>query len=104
MMNEREMFTQKVDQLLKADHGHGPGIWCWLRRRACKHYEVFHNGELEGSSDVSNYLFELWRQWRSKRPGTIDDGFGFWINSQILLEMGIPDTKATREWHDHERA
>ena len=103
-MNEREQFASKVDQLLNADHGYGHSIWSWLRRRARKHYEVFNDGELEGSSDVSNYLFELWRQWRGKRPGTINDGLGFWINSQIILEMDIPDTKATREYHNRDRS
>ena len=105
MMNERAQYEQKVDQLLNADHGHGFKIWSWLRRRARKHYEVFNDDrELEGSSDVSNYLFELWRQWRGKRPGTINDGMGFWINSQIILEMDLPDTKVTREFHDRQRA
>ena len=103
-MNEREQFTQKVDQLLNADHGYGHGIWCWLRRRARKHSEVCRGYELEGSSDVSNYLYELWRQWRGKRPGTINDGFGFWMNSEICLAMDIPNTKATREYHNSERA
>ena len=105
MMNEREMFAQKVDQLLNADHGHGQSIWGWLRRRARKHYEVFNNDEeLEGSSDVSNYLFELWVQWKRKSSGTINDGLGFWINSQIILEMDLPDTKVTREFHNRDRA
>jgi hypothetical protein len=105
MMNERDQFAQKVEQLIEADHGHGHGIWCWLRRRAKKHYEVFNNDEeLEGSSDVSNYLFELWVQWKRKSSGTINDGFGFWINSQICLEMDIPNVKATREFHNRERA
>jgi hypothetical protein len=105
MMNERDQFAQKVDQLLTADHGHGWSIWGWLRRRANKHYEVFHNDDqLEGSSDVSNYVFELWRQWRGKRPGTINDGFGFWINGEIALQMDIPNVKATREFHNRERA
>ena len=106
MMNERAQYEQKVDQLLNADHGHGLKIWSWLRRRARKHYEVHHNDAswLEGSSDVSTYLYELWRQWRGKRPGTINDGFGFWINGEIAIAMDIPDTKATREWHNQERA
>ena len=105
MMNERNQFQQKVTQLLEADHGHGHELWCWLRRRASKHYEIFNNDqELEGSSDVSNYLFELWNEWRKDRPGTINDGLGFWINSEICLEMDIPNTKATREFHNKERA
>jgi len=105
MMNEREMFAQKVSQLLTADHGHGFSIWSWLRRRARKHYEVFNDdAELEGSSDVSNYLFELWIQWKRDRPGTINDGFGFWINGEIALAMDIPNVKATREYHNRERA
>ena len=105
MMNERAQYEQKVDQLLNADHGHGFKIWSWLRRRARKHYEVFNDDrELEGSSDVSNYLYELWIQWRGKRPGTINDGFGFWINGEIALQMDIPNVKATREFHNRERA
>jgi hypothetical protein len=105
MINERDRFAQKVEQLIEADHGHGHSIWCWLRRRARKHYEIFHSDEeLEGSSDVSNYLFELWVQWKRKSSGTINDGFGFWINSQICLEMDIPNVKATREFHNRERA
>ena len=105
MINERDQFTIKVQQLLNAPHGHGWNIWGWLRRRASKHYEVHHNDEqLEGSSDVSNYLYELWIQWKRNRPGTINDGFGFWINGEIALAMDIPDTKATREYHNKERA
>jgi len=105
MMNERNEFSKKVDQLLNADHGYGHSIWCWLRRRANKHYEVHNNDEqLEGSSDVSNHLFELWLQWKRNSSGTINDGFGFWINSEIALAMDIPNTKATREYHNKERA
>ena len=104
-MNERAQYEQKVDQLLNADHGHGFKIWSWLRRRARKHYEVFNNDqELEGSSDVSNYLYELWIQWKRESSGTINDGFGFWINGEITLQMGLPDTKATREYHNRKRA
>ena len=98
------MFTQKVDQLLSADHGYGHSIWCWLRRRARAHHEIVHGSELEGSSDVSNHLFTLWNQWRGKRPGTINDGLGFYINAEICLHMDIPNTKATREYHNCERA
>ena len=104
MMNERNEFSKKVDQLLNADHGHGHDIWCWLRRRARAHSEICHGHELEGSSDVSNHLFELWNEWRRNRPGTINDGFGFWINGEITLAMDIPNTKATREYHNKERA
>ena len=104
MMNERQQFAQKVDQLLNADHDQGHGVWSWLRRRARKHSEVCRGYELEGSSDVSNYLFELWVQWKRKSSGTINDGFGFWMNSEICLAMDIPNTKATREFHNKERA
>ena len=105
MINERDQFAIKVQQLLNADHGHGFSIWSWLRRRARKHYEVFNNDEeLEGSSDVSNYLFELWIQWKRKSSGTINDGFGFWINGEIALQMDIPNVKATREFHNRDRA
>ena len=98
MMNEKDQFQQKVTQLLEADHGHGHSIWSWLRRRASKHYEVHNNDEqLEGSSDVSNYLFELWKEWKRDGYGTINDGFGFWINGEIALAMDIPNVKAVRE-------
>jgi hypothetical protein len=112
MMNEKDQFQQKVTQLLNADHGHGHSIWCWIRKRAGKHYEESYwsaeerqEGQWDmGSSDLSNYIFELWKEWKRDRPGTINDGFGFWINGEIALMMDIPNTKATREFHNRERA
>lgn len=109
MINERDQFDQKVKQLLEADHGHGHGIWMWIRKRAGKHYEESYwdceeRGEEFGSSDLSSYVFELWKEWKRDRPGTINDGFGFWINGEIALLMDIPNTKATREYHNRDRA
>ena len=108
-MNEKEQFDQKVTQLLEADHGHGHSVWCWIRKRAGKHYEESYwdcedRGEEFGSSDLSSYVFELWKEWKRDSSGTINDGFGFWINGEIALLMDIPNTKATREYHNVEKA
>jgi len=109
MMNEKQMktreeFQKQVGDLLEKDYGHD--TWCWIRRRAGKHYEESYwdceeRGEEFGSSDLSNYIFELWKQYPAKEPfGQL----GFWINGEICDLMDIPNTKATREHHNSERA
>tara|TARA_A100001201_G_C4083301_1_gene199676 strand:+ start:35 stop:409 length:375 start_codon:yes stop_codon:yes gene_type:complete len=111
MMNKKEEvtwneFATAIERLSKLEHGHT--VYCWLRRRASAHYEHFNDGnELEGSSDVTCYMFELWKSWIYSGRGVrriLNDGFGFWINGEIVEELGLPNVKATREYHNHERA
>ena len=59
---------------------------------------------VKSSAALTSYVFELWKEWKRDRPGTINDGFGFWINGEIALLMDIPNTKATREYHNRDRA
>ena len=96
-MNEK--YTQLVNELL--DSPTGLDRWCWMRRRARKHYEETWDGELEGSSDVSCYLYDLWIQYGKD---SLDDNFGWWINGEICDLMDIPRCKSTEQYHNQERA
>ena len=96
---KREVYISLVDELL--DKPDGLDRWCWMRRRARKHYEEMHGGELEGSSDVSGYLYNL---WVSYGKDSLDDNFGWWINGEICDLMDIPRTYATEQYHNQERA
>ena len=110
MMNENKEvtwneFATAIERLFKLEHGHT--VYCWLRRRAAAHYEYAWHAELEGSSDVSCYMFELWKQWIESGRGPrriLNDGFGFWINGEICEIIGVPNVQSTREYHNHERA
>ena len=100
-----ETFQRAVDRLLKLDHG--LDVYCWLRRRARAHSENVYERELEGSSDVTCHMFELFRQQchSGRNPRRVlNDGFGFWINGEIIDHLGLPNVKATREYHNAERA
>ena len=110
MMNEK--YQQDVAKLIKWH----PGTWAWIRRRASHLYTVRNNydpstgegDELEGSSDVSGYVYSLWQEyqlaeWDVEMPQSLAN-MGFWINGLINEAMDIPNTKVTREWHDSERA
>ena len=111
MMNEdKEVtwkeFSEAITHLTSMRNG--DDVYCWLRRRASAHYEYHNEGqELEGSSDVTNYMFELWKQWIESGRGPrriLNDGFGFWINGEICEIIGVPNVQSTREYHNHERA
>jgi len=92
MMNKKEQevtwndFSDAIDKLNKLERGHD--VICWLRRRTSAHYEHTHEGYEElGSSDVTCHMFELWKQWchSGRNPRRIiNDGFGFWINCEII--------------------
>jgi len=108
-MNDNEVtwkdFQNAIEKLTKLDYGHE--VYCWLRRRTSAHAEIVQGRELEGSSDVTCYMFELWKQTvtTGRNPRRImNDGFGFWINAEIIEHMGLPNTKAVREYHNVERA
>lgn len=111
MMNKKREATWNeykcaIEKLIKLDNG--PTVYRWLRRRASAHYEHFNDGnELEGSSDVTCYMFELWKMWIYTGRGcrrVLNDGFGFWINAEIVIELGLPNHPAVREYHNWERA
>ena len=95
-----------VHKLIDSD----PEIWPWMRRRASKHYELMNDGrELEGSSDVSCYIYDLWKRWKAGGGGKHDTwaisiGFGYWINGEILDMMGIPRTIGAESYHDWENS
>ena len=100
-----EDFQGAIDKLLKLEHG--MTVYSWLRRRTCAHHELVHGSELEGSSDVSCHMFELFKQQchSGRNPRRIlNDGFGFWINGEICDLMDIPRTTATEQYHNQERA
>ena len=97
MMNER--YIQLIDELL--DTPEGLDFYCWIRSRVNAHYEHNFDGELEGSSDVSCYMYELWNQ---RGVDKFDEGFGFWINGEICDIIGVPRVSATVQYHDMERA
>ena len=97
MMNEK--YKQLIDELL--DTPEGLDVYCWLRRRTDAHYEHTFDGVLEGSSDVSCYMYELWLQYGEDNFG---EKFGFWINGEIVDMLGLPRCKATEEYHNVERA
>ena len=102
-MKTRDQFTELVAELLNKDNGHDR--WCWMRRRAGKHYEESYwssedSGGDFGSSDLSNYIYNLWQQYDGS---TLDDNFGWWINGEICDLIGIPRTKVTERFHDQER-
>jgi hypothetical protein len=113
MMNmKEELYKSLVDGLIYDKDGSidpkGHDTWCWLRKRAGKHYEESYwaheaamDGEDFGSSDLSCYLYNLWIQYGQD---SLDDNFGWWINGEICDLMDIPNTKATREYHNTERA
>ena len=95
-MNEREQLREDwkkaYDRLMALEYG--DTVYCWLRRRAAAHYEHTFDGELEGSSDVSGYLNDLWIQYcqSGRNPRRVlDDGFGFWINGEICDIIGVPN-------------
>ena len=96
---EHERYIKLVDALLDTDTG--LDRWAWMRRRARRHYEVSTGGELEGSSDVSGYLFDL---WRSRGEDSLNDNFGWWINGEICDLMDIPRTRATEQYHNADRS
>ena len=100
MLNmKQELYNSLVDELLNKDHG--PTRWAWMRRRA-RHLHTRRFGtELEGSSDLSGYMYNLWCY---RGEDSLDDYFGFWINGEICDEMDIPRTRATERFHDAERA
>ena len=82
-------------------------VYCWIRRRTNAHYEQCIGGYLEGSSDVTCHMFELFRSyaWSGDVVNMeIDEKFGFWINGEIVDHLGLPRTRATEEYHDKERA
>ena len=81
-----ETYQAQINKLLQAEYGHS--VYCYLRRCASAHSSELREIELEGSSDVSGYMYELWKQYvmSGRCPnGRINDGFGFWINSEIQL-------------------
>ena len=102
MMNEMNNevtwkdFQNAIEKLTKLEHGHD--VFCWLRRRTAAHYENSHEGYEElGSSDVTCHMFELWKEWchSGRNPRRImNDGFGFWINTEIiqLIDPGFADS------------
>jgi len=95
---KRELYENLVDEYIENRPGSN---WAWIRRRANELYNRRNNGdELEGSSDVSGYLYDLWIE---RGEDTLNDNFGFWINGQICEELDLPNCKATREYHTAER-
>ena len=112
MMNENNNevtwkdFQNAIDKLCKLEYGND--VYCWLRRRTAAHYEHTHEGYEElGSSDVTCHMFELFKQQchSGRNPRRVlNDGFGFWINAEIIEILGLPNCKATREYHNVERA
>jgi len=97
---KRELWSSLVDELLDKENGHD--IYCWFRRRTNAHYEHVWPGQyLEGSSDVSGYMYQLWTQYGED---SLDEKFGFWINGEIVDMLGLPRCKATEQYHDMERA
>ena len=110
MMNEK--YKQDVAKLIETS----PKTWAWIRARASFLYTVQNNydpstgegDELEGSSDVSGYVYNLWQEyqqaeWDVEMPQSLAN-MGFWINGLINEAMDIPNTRATREYHNPERA
>ena len=88
MMNERDTlrddWKKAYDRLMACEHG--DTVYVWLRRRAEAHYYNTYGEELEGSSDVSCYLYDLWVQYcnSGRNPRRVlNDGFGFWINAEV---------------------
>ena len=96
---KRELYESLVNELL--DTPDGLDIYCWLRRRTDAHYEHTFDGVLEGSSDVSCYMYELWLQYGEDSLG---ENFGWWINGEICDIIGVPRVTATEQYHDKERA
>mgnify|MGYP003659392076 CR=1 FL=1 len=96
---KKELYGSLVDELLSTDNG--PSRWAWMRRRALQLYYKRYGSELEGSSDLSGYVYSLWCY---RGEDSLDDNFGWWINGEICEIMDIPNTKATREYHNQERA
>lgn len=95
-----DRYRELLDELL--DGPNGLDRMCWLRRRTNAHYEHSNGGrELEGSSDVSCYMYNLWRQ---RGEDTLDDYFGFWINGEICDIIGVPRTYVTEQFHNKERS
>jgi len=97
-------FQEAIGKLCALEHGEK--VYCWLRRRTEEHYRQTWGGELEGSSDVTCYMFELFKQQchSGRNPRRIlNDGFGFWMNGEICDIIGVPNCKATREYHNVER-
>jgi len=97
---KRELWSSLLDELLDKEGGHD--IYCWFRRRTDAHYEQSNPGQyLEGSSDVSCYMYDLWLQYGED---SLDEKFGFWINGEIVDMLGLPRCKATEQYHNVERA
>ena len=96
---KRELYESLVNELL--DTPEGLDIYCWLRRRTDAHYEHAWDGVLEGSSDVSCYMYEL---WLLRGEDSLDENFGWWINGEICDLIGVPRVAATEQYHDKERA
>ena len=96
---KRELWSSLVDELLDKENGHD--IYCWFRRRTDAHHEQCIGGVLEGSSDVSCHMYELWLQYGED---SLDERFGFWINGEIVDHLGLPRCKATEQYHNMERA
>jgi len=99
MMNEK--YMKDVDKLIQTS----PSTWAWIRRRASYHHELMFDRELEGSSDVSGHVYNLWQQyqladWDDNGMQQNLANMGFWINGEICELMDIPNTKATREFHN----
>ena len=96
---KRELYESLVSELL--DTPDGLDTYCWFRRRTNAHYEHNFEDELEGSSDVSCYMYELWLQYGQD---SLDENFGWWINGEICDIIGVPRTRVTEQYHDSERA
>ena len=97
---KQELYSSLVDDLL--DRENGLDLFCWFRRRTNAHYEQVWPGQcLEGSSDVSGYMYQLWTQYGED---SLDEKFGFWINGEIVDMLGLPRNKATEQYHNKERA
>ena len=95
-----ERYRALLDELL--DTPDGLDIICWLRRRTNAHYEHSNDGrELEGSSDVSCYMYDLWRR---RGEDNIGEEFGFWINGEVCDIIGVPRVRVTEQYHDKERS
>ena len=100
MLNmKQELYTSLVNELL--DKPTGLDIFCWIRRRTNAHHEQLWGSELEGSSDTSGYMFQLWTQYGEDKLG---EEFGFWINGEIVDMLDLPRCKATEQYHNAERA
>ena len=100
MLNmKQELYQSLVSELLDTDNG--LDLFCWFRRRANAHHEQLWSSELEGSSDVSGYMYQLWTQYGED---SLDEKFGFWINGEIVDILGLPRCKATEQYHNKERA